>query len=113
VGNGNSWLWCFKIIHEIHPQLCDKMSFNGFIISHTSNGMTTIPTTERIEQTKCSACARDCVKLCTQCGKTFCTKHLLEHSEKCSGYKAIVRSILHDDLVVMVRQVIEVMLRSV
>jgi hypothetical protein len=75
--------------------------------------MTTIPTVERTETTRCCACARDCVKLCTQCGRNFCKKHLLAHSEKCGGYKAVIRSILRDDITEMVKQVIEVMLRSI
>jgi hypothetical protein len=75
--------------------------------------MTTIPTVEKTELAKCSACARDCVQLCTHCGKNFCKKHLLTHSEKCSGYKAVVHSILHDDLVETAKHVIEVMLRSI
>jgi hypothetical protein len=75
--------------------------------------MTTIPTVERTEQAKCNTCARDCIKLCTICGKNFCTKHLLVHSEKCSSYKSVVRLILHDDIVEIVKQIMEVMLRTI
>ena len=75
--------------------------------------MTTIPTVEKTELTKCGACSRDCVKLCTLCGMNFCKKHLIIHSEKCSGYKAVVRSILRDDLLSTAKHVIEVVLRSI
>jgi hypothetical protein len=75
--------------------------------------MTTIPTVERTEQTKCNVCERDCIKLCTRCGKNFCKMHLLEHSERCGGYKSIVRAILHDDIVEITRQIFEVMLRTI
>jgi hypothetical protein len=99
--------------HKTCPHFCYKLSSKGFIISHTTNGMTTIPTVEKTELAKCSACDRDCVQLCIQCGNNFCKKHLLIHSEKCSGYKAVVHSILRDDLVETVKHVIEVMLRSI
>jgi len=75
--------------------------------------MTAIPTIEKIETARCSTCACKCMQLCTQCGKNFCTKHLLAHSENCSGYKAIIRSILHEDLMNVAKQVIEVVLRSI
>jgi hypothetical protein len=75
--------------------------------------MTTIPTVEKTEQAKCSACACDCAQLCTQCGKNFCRKHLLMHSEKCRDYKAVVCSILHNDIVEISKQIIDVMLRSI
>ncbi len=75
--------------------------------------MTTIPTVERTETAKCSACAHDCTKLCTQCGKNFCTKHLLGHAEKCKGYKTVIHKILQDDMKEIVKQVMEAMLRSI
>jgi len=75
--------------------------------------MTKIPTIEKTETARCSACARDCMQLCTKCGRNFCTNHLLAHLEKCSGYKAVIRSILRDDLTEIAKQVIEVMLRTI
>lgn len=75
--------------------------------------MTAIPTVEKTETAKCSACERDCVRLCTQCGRNFCKKHLLAHSEKCSGFKSIVHHILRDDLKEIIRQVAEAMLKTI
>lgn len=75
--------------------------------------MTTIPTVEKTEKVRCCVCVRDCAQLCTKCGRNFCIKHLLVHSEKCSGYKAVIRSILRDDLTEIVKQIFEVMLRSI
>ncbi len=75
--------------------------------------MTTIPTIERTEKTKCHTCLCDCVKLCAICGRNFCTKHLLSHSEQCSGYKGTVRSILRDDLTEITKQIIEMILRTI
>jgi len=89
------------------------MSSNGFIIYRPSNTMTTIPTVERTEQARCNKCARDCVQLCTKCEKNFCRKHILIHSEKCRDYKAVVRSILYDDIVEISKQIFEAVLRSI
>ncbi len=74
--------------------------------------MTTIPAIEKTETARCSKCAVDCKQLCTQCGKNFCTKHLVAHSENCSGYKAIIRSILHEDLMAITKQILEIVLRT-
>jgi uncharacterized UBP type Zn finger protein len=75
--------------------------------------MTAIPAIEKTEKAKCSACARDCEKLCTKCGRNFCNKHLLEHAEKCSGYKSIIHKILRDDMTQIVKQVMEAVLKTI
>jgi len=75
--------------------------------------MTTIPTVEKTEKARCCTCASDCAQLCIKCERNFCTKHLLAHSEKCSGYKTVIRAILRDDLTEIVKQIFEVMLRSI
>ncbi len=75
--------------------------------------MTAIPPIEKTEMAKCSKCVRECVRLCARCGNSFCTKHLLSHSEKCSGYKTVIRSLLHDNLVEITKQVVEGMLRAI
>lgn len=75
--------------------------------------MTAIPTVEKTETAKCSACARECAKLCTQCGKNFCNKHLLRHAEKCGGFKSIVRKLLRDDMTDIVKQIMETMLKTI
>ena len=75
--------------------------------------MTTIPTVEKTEKTKCHTCTSDCTQLCIKCERSFCTKHLLEHSEKCNRFKAIIHSILRDDLTEILKQIMEVMLRTI
>jgi len=75
--------------------------------------MTAIPAVEKTETAKCNTCACDCAKLCTQCGRSFCTKHLIGHAEKCSGYKSIVQKILRDDMTDILRQVMEAVLKTI
>ncbi len=75
--------------------------------------MTTTPTIEKTEGSKCNVCARDCVRLCARCGSNFCTRHLIAHSEKCSGYRGIIHSILRDDLADITKQILEAVLRTV
>jgi hypothetical protein len=75
--------------------------------------MTAIPAVEKTEIAKCSACASWCAKLCTQCGKNFCNKHLLGHAERCSGYKSIVHKILRDDMTDIVKQIMEAVLKTI
>jgi uncharacterized UBP type Zn finger protein len=75
--------------------------------------MTTMPTVEKTEKTRCSECVRDCTQTCTKCGSSFCTKHLLVHSEKCSGFKKVIHTILRDDLTEVLKQIMEVMLRTI
>jgi len=75
--------------------------------------MTTIPKIEKTEPAKCDVCGCICMRLCAICGNSFCTKHLLSHAEKCTGYNTIVRSILRDDVTQIVKQIVEVMLRSI
>ncbi|MGI0018399.1 MAG: hypothetical protein ACREA1_06805 [Nitrosotalea sp.] len=75
--------------------------------------MTAIPAVEKTETAKCSICACNCAKLCTQCGKNFCTKHLIWHAEKCTGYKSIIHKILRDDMTEIVKQVMEAVLKTI
>jgi hypothetical protein len=75
--------------------------------------MTAISAVEKTETAKCSACAVECAKLCTQCGKNFCNKHLLGHVEGCYGYKSIVRKILRDDMTDIVKQIMEAVLKTI
>ncbi|MHB8603009.1 MAG: hypothetical protein ACYC6W_02225 [Nitrosotalea sp.] len=75
--------------------------------------MTAIPAIEKTETAKCNACARDCAKLCTQCGKNFCNKHLLGHAEKCGGYKLVIQKILQNDMTEIVKHIMEAVLKTI
>ncbi|WP_101009766.1 hypothetical protein [Nitrosotalea sinensis] len=75
--------------------------------------MTAVPAVEKTETAKCNTCERDCVQLCTQCGRNFCKKHMLRHLEKCGGFKALVHSLLRDDFKEIIKQVAEAMLKSI
>lgn len=75
--------------------------------------MTAIPAVEKTETAKCSACALECAKLCTHCGKNFCNKHLLGHAKKCGDYKSIIHKILQDDMTDIVKQIMEAVLKTI
>jgi hypothetical protein len=72
--------------------------------------MTTTPTIEKTEDTKCCTCGQKCFRLCTKCGSNFCTKHLLVHSERCSGYKKVISAILKEGITDATEQVVQAIL---
>lgn len=68
--------------------------------------MTTIPAIERIEKSQCSICTQNCIRLCVRCGSYFCNRHLLVHSSACDQkYYQVIKTILHDAGMDMVKQV--------
>lgn len=72
--------------------------------------MTTIPPVEKTENAKCYICGQKCFRLCTKCGYSFCTKHLLVHSERCNGYKKVINAILKENLTNATEQFVQAIL---
>lgn len=73
--------------------------------------MTTIPTFEKIQGSKCDTCSYEGELMCGTCGSTFCKKHLLLHTKKCNNRHAVIKALLRDDFAYAAQQVFEAVLR--